>query len=61
MGQIQKLIELLKGKKTYIVAAVMAIATFVHLMGWIDAPTLAKVEVFLASIGLATLRAGITK
>lgn len=54
-----KLLEFLKGKKTYIIAAVMAIATFANLMGWIDVSILAKVEAFLLPLGLAALRAGV--
>lgn len=54
-----KLLELLKGKKTYLVALLMAIGTFAQVVGWIDSATWVKIEAFLAAMGIATMRAGI--
>jgi hypothetical protein len=51
----------LPGKKTYITAAVMALVTFARAMGWLDDQAYAALEGLLAALGLATLRAGVSK
>lgn len=47
-------------KKTYIVAALWALTTFIYALGWIDDRTYILVEGLLFPMGLATLRAGVT-
>lgn len=53
---MNKVIEFLKGKKTYGVAFAVAVATFAYAMGWIDTNTLVTIYGFLGAGGLATLR-----
>jgi hypothetical protein len=55
---MQKLIEFLKGKKTYIIALTAAALAFAQAMGW---PIPEYVYVILAACGLGTLRASIPK
>lgn len=51
--------DFLKGKKTYLVAALFALVTFAYSMGWIDEHTLQIVQGALLPAGLAALRAGV--
>lgn len=53
--------DLLCGKKTYIVGAVMILLTIAKGQGWITADIYAEVTGILAGLGLWTLRAGISK
>lgn len=55
---MQKLIEFLSGKKTYIIATVGAALAFAQLMGW---PIPDSVYILLGSCGLATLRVAVSK
>lgn len=55
-----KIIEFLKGKKTYICAAVIAVATFAQQVGWIDQATLTKVIEFVGAAALSFLRMAVT-
>ncbi len=52
---------MLTGKKTYITAAIMALATFARTMGWVDANQYEVIVGLAASLGLAALRAGMAK
>ena len=52
---------MLSGKKTYLVAALVAVATFAQLAGLIDAETFQVVMGLLASLGLYTVRDAIKK
>lgn len=58
---MKKLLGLLSGNKTYIVAAVVAIATFAKMVGWITAEEFISLTGFLAAIGLYTVRQAIKK
>lgn len=49
------------GKKTYLIAALIAVATFAKAMGWIDQTTYELILGLLGAGGLAALRAGVTK
>ena len=49
----------LNGKKTYIVAGVMAFAAFAYSVGWITKEQLEMVEAFLVAAGLTTIRQAI--
>jgi hypothetical protein len=55
---MQKLIEFLKGKKTYIIALVAAGIAFAQAMGW---PIPEYVYVILGACGLASVRAAVQK
>ena len=51
----------LEGKKTYLTAALAALASFALGMGWLNQEQYQVVLGLLASLGLAALRAGVTK
>lgn len=51
--------DFLKGRKTYLIAALWAISTFAHSVGYIDSNTYQMIQGILFPAGLATLRAGI--
>jgi len=53
-----KIIEYLKGKKTYIVALTAAALAFAQAMGW---PVPEYIYVILGACGFATVRAAIGK
>jgi hypothetical protein len=55
------MIDALKGKKTYILAAASGIVTAAHMLGFIDAEMWASIMGLLGAGGLATLRAGVAK
>ncbi len=51
----------LDGKKTYITAAVLGLASFALAMGWLDREQYEIIAGLLGSLGLAALRSGVTK
>lgn len=51
----------MSGKKTYIIAAFVALAVFAKTMGWIDQATFEILLGLFGAGGLATLRAGVKK
>jgi len=51
----------LDGKKTYITAAVAALASFALAMGWLSQEQYQVVLGLLGSLGLAALRSGVTR
>ncbi len=52
---------MLEGRKTYITAALMAVAAFSRGMGWLDQQHYELILGLLGSLGLAALRAGVSK
>jgi|YelNatPaOPRAMG01_1025707.scaffolds.fasta_scaffold958827_1 hypothetical protein len=52
---------MLSGKKTYITAALMALATFARTMDWLSPEQFELLMALAGSLGLAALRAGINK
>lgn len=52
---------MLAGKKTYIIGFLIAVATFVHQMGWIEAGVYQTIMGLLGAGGVVALRAGINK
>lgn len=50
-----------EGKKTYITAAVMALVTFARGAGWLEQQQYELILGLLGSLGLAALRAGVSK
>jgi hypothetical protein len=52
---------MLAGKKTYLTAAAMGVAAFLRGLGWLDQQQYELVLGLLGSLGLATLRAGVSK
>jgi hypothetical protein len=51
----------LDGKKTYITAAALALASFALAMGWLDREQYEIIVGLFGSLGLAALRSGVTK
>ncbi len=51
---------MLQGKKTYISALALGLATFARTMGWLDAQQYELVLGLAGSMGLAALRAAVT-
>lgn len=52
---------MLQGKRTYIIALVLALATFARTMGWLDPQQYELVLGLAGSMGLAALRAAVTE
>lgn len=52
---------MLSGKKTYLAAAGLALASFALAMGWLEREQYELIVGLLGSLGLAALRAGVTK
>jgi hypothetical protein len=58
---VQQLLNLINGKKTYIVVALMFIASGGMAVGWWDEKAVQMADLFLAPLGLAFLRSGVAK
>ena len=56
MGVIGKVFGMLSGKKTYLVAVILALLAFAKHLGWIDDSFVGKFQPFLEAAGLASLR-----
>jgi hypothetical protein len=52
---------MLDGKKTYITAAVLGLASFALAMGWIEKGQYEVIIGLIGSLGLAALRSGVDK
>jgi hypothetical protein len=52
---------MLNGKKTYIMAAIMGLGAFARGMGWLQQEQFELLISVAGSLGLAALRAGVTK
>jgi hypothetical protein len=51
----------LQGKKTYITAVMLALASFATAMGWLSQAQYQVILGLLGSLGLAALRSGVDK
>jgi hypothetical protein len=58
---MQKLINALYGKKTYIIAVVIAVLNLAVAFGWISPENLAQINMVLGALGLGALRASVSK
>ena len=58
---MKKLMDYLKGKKTYIVMVVGVIANGCVAMGYLDPQYIATINTVLGFLGLGTIRHGIQK
>lgn len=56
-----KFIKFLQGKKTYIVAIVLAVLNLAVALEWITVDQLDQINVILVALGLGSLRAGVNK
>ena len=61
MNLLTELSKVFKGRRTYLVAALLALGVFAVNVGWIDQKTHDTLFGILAAAGLATLRAGVGK
>jgi hypothetical protein len=52
---------MLNGKKTYIIAAFMALGAFARGMGWLEQEQFEILLSLAGSVGLAALRAGVAR
>jgi hypothetical protein len=52
---------MLNGKKTYIMAAIMALGAFARGMGWLQQDQFELLLSLAGSLGLAALRAGVSR
>ncbi len=52
---------MLEGKKTYITAVILGLSALARGMGWLDQQQYELLLGLLGSLGLATLRAGVSK
>lgn len=52
---------MLEGKKTYITAGLLALMAFARGVNWLDQQQYELLLGFLGSLGLAALRAGVSK
>ncbi len=52
---------MLEGKKTYITALLLGLAAFARAMGWLEQNQYEIILGLMGSLGLAALRAGVTK
>ena len=52
---------MLQGKRTYIIALALGLATFARTMGWLDPQQYELVLGLAGSMGLAALRAAVTE
>ena len=55
------ILEKLQGKKTYIVAFIMAVLNFSVAVGWISPENLEAINYVLVALGIGAVRAGIAK
>ena len=58
---LNKIWGLFSGRKTYLVAALLALGVFAVNVGWVDQKTYDSLFGILVASGLATLRAGVGK
>lgn len=56
-----KLINALDGKKTYIVAVIIALLNLAVAMNWLSPAHLTQINFILTALGLSALRAGVSK
>lgn len=58
---MKNLINVLEGRKTYIIAFVLAVLNVAVAMGWVSPEHLTQINVVLGALGLTALRAGVSK
>jgi uncharacterized membrane protein len=56
-----KLVDFLVGKKTYLVAIVLAVLNLAVALNWATVEQLDQVNAVLVALGLGALRAGVAK
>jgi hypothetical protein len=61
MKKLIELYQLLDGKKTYIVAVIVAVLNLLAAFGIISPDQITSINIILGALGLSALRAGVTK
>lgn len=56
-----KILSALNGRKTYIIAVVIAVLNLAVAFGWISPENLAQINMVLGALGLSALRSGVAK
>lgn len=56
-----KLLKMLEGKKTYIIAVVIALLNLAVAFEWVTPEYIEQINIVLVALGFGTLRAGVTK
>jgi heme/copper-type cytochrome/quinol oxidase subunit 4 len=55
------MLNFLSGKKTYIIAFVLAVVNFAVAVNWISPDNLEQINAVLVALGIGAVRAGISK
>lgn len=58
---MKKIVKFFDGKKTFIVAVIVAVATFAKIIEWISVAQYEAILGFLVAIGVYTVRSAIRK
>jgi hypothetical protein len=61
MKLLRTILDVLDGKKTYILAIVTAVLNLAVACGWISVDNLTQINFILVALGGASLRAGVAK
>lgn len=56
-----KILSALNGRKTYIIAVIIALLNLAVAFGWISPENLAQINMVLGALGLGALRSGVAK
>lgn len=54
-----KILQALQGRKTYIIAVILAVLNLCVAFGWISPENLEQINTVLVALGLGALRAGV--
>lgn len=58
---MERILDALWGRKTYIIAVVIAVLNLAVAFGWVSPEQLEQINYVLVALGLSALRAGISK
>lgn len=56
-----EVVRYLRGKKTHVIALLVACVALAYAVGWIDQSTFATLATMLGALGLSAIRAGVEK
>ena len=61
MQKLTKLYYALEGRRTYIVAVLIAVLNLAVAFGWVSPENLTQINVVLGALGISALRASVSK
>jgi hypothetical protein len=61
MQKLTNLYYALEGKRTYIVAVVLAVLNLAVAFGWVSPENLTQINIVLGALGISALRASVSK